>query len=114
MRMLVTVLSDDLIKAKEFANFLMSSESDINKRDTKYEMSIYSNRIHCRALTPKQLSRGMRHNKFYIDSKTDISDEIYNSLIMAKILPIFLGKSSLHLKIENPIEVVDFDSYLKV
>ncbi len=113
MKMLLTVLSDDIEKAKEFAKFLMSSDSITNVRDLKNEMTIDSNRIHCRVLTPKQLSRGMRHNKFYIDTNTAIQDEIFNTLIRAKILPVFLGRSIINLKIENPIEFVDFDEYLR-
>lgn len=113
MQMLITVLSDDIVKAKEFANFLMSSENIFNIKDTKDEMSIYSNRIHCRVLTPKQLSRGMRHNKFYIDSNTTIPEEIYHTLIMPKVLPVFLGKTILKLEIKNPIEVIDFDEYIQ-
>ena len=112
MKLNITVLSNDIDKSKEFARFIMNSEEIESITETKDELKLVSNPIKCTAMKVGNLSRGLRHNKFYIDSKTTITDEQLNTLILAKILPVFLSKSLYSLKISNPVEYVDFDKFI--
>lgn len=116
MTIFISVISDELSRAKEFAKKIMNVDSGkVKVADTSDGMTIFSDSVRCRATVIIENHEGTtRYHKIYVDELSEKSIKIFNESYRGKIIPIYLDNTYVRLDVNNQIEVLNFDELLKV
>lgn len=115
MKIMIHVLSSNVEKAKLFSKYIMrnSYSEPISIRETKYELMIETESAICKVVRYSESYRGNKYHKLYVDSSSEINEELYYSVFHYRNVPFSLPNSMFRLEIENPVERINFSEFIQ-
>ena len=113
VNIIITVISDDIEKSKEFAKYLAGNDLFKIELETKDKVILRDGHTTIQAITATNEHRGCRHHKIYVDKKSPVAIHLVDKVFRCKLLPIFSPLARYQLEVKNQIEYLNFDNELK-
>lgn len=110
MKVIITVLSDNVDKSKNFVRFLVGESSGFKRElENRTELVLSNGMVDIRTMHCNEAQRGHRHSKLYVDSNSPKAVEMALSMFNHNLRPIYLPNPRFSIEIKNDIEFLDFE-----